>query len=256
MPKRYEPVDPAGVRTYPLASRPSKVRVEDAARPWRPGGTLQAYLESLPNQLAVRSLRDVVEAILAARVKGKPVIVGLGAHVIKVGLSPILIDLAERGVVTAVALNGACAVHDFELYQGTLPLLSPYGRAPAPRRRRCAAGAACASVGCAVPRGPRLDAPDTLHHVMVRGLERRAIFRDDTDRADFVARLAALAESGALTVYAWALLPNHAHLLVRTGSRPLPRSMRSLLTPLCGGPSIGATTGSATSSRTGTSRLW
>jgi hypothetical protein len=115
MPKRYEPVDPAGVRTYPLASRPSKVRVEDAARPWRPGGTLQAYLESLPNQLAVRSLRDVVEAILAARVKGKPVIVGMGAHVIKVGLSPILIDLAERGVVTAVALNGACAVHDFEL---------------------------------------------------------------------------------------------------------------------------------------------
>ncbi len=115
MPKRYEPVDPAGVRTYPLASRPSKVRVEDAARPWQPGGTLQAYLESLPNQLAVRSLRDVVEAILAAQVKGKPVIVGLGAHVIKVGLSPILIDLAERGVVTAVALNGACAVHDFEL---------------------------------------------------------------------------------------------------------------------------------------------
>ena len=115
MPKRYEPVDPAGVRTYPLASRPSKVRVEDAARPWRPGGTLQAYLESLPNQLAVRSLRDVVEAILAARVKEKPVIVGMGAHVIKVGLSPILIDLAERGVVTAVALNGACAVHDFEL---------------------------------------------------------------------------------------------------------------------------------------------
>jgi REP element-mobilizing transposase RayT len=101
-----------------------------------------------------------------------------------------------------------------------------------------------------------LDAPDILHHVMVRGLERRAIFRDDTDRADFVARLAALAESGALTVYAWALLPNHAHLLIRTGSRPLPRSMRSLLTPRCGGPSIGATTGSATSSRTGTSRLW
>jgi len=57
-----------------------------------------------------------------------------------------------------------------------------------------------------------LDAPDTLHHVMVRGLERRAIFRDDTDRTDLVARLAALAESGALTVYAWALLPNCAPL--------------------------------------------
>jgi hypothetical protein len=64
----------------------------------------------------------------------------------------------------------------------------------------------------AMPRQARLDAPDTLHHVMVRGLERRAIFRDDTDRTDLVARLAALAESGALTVYAWALLPNRAPL--------------------------------------------
>ena len=69
---------------------------------------------------------------------------------------------------------------------------------------------------------------------MVRGIERTVIFRDDTDRADFVARLAALAEHGALTVYAWALLPNHAHLLVRTGSRPLPRSIRSLLTGYAG----------------------
>ena len=69
---------------------------------------------------------------------------------------------------------------------------------------------------------------------MVRGLERRAIFRDDTDRHDFVARLAGLAAQGNLTVYAWALLPNHAHLLVRTGNRPLPRSMRSLLTGYAG----------------------
>ena len=85
-----------------------------------------------------------------------------------------------------------------------------------------------------MPRQPRLDAPDTLHHVMVRGLERRAIFKDDTDRADFVARVASLAEAGAWTIYAWALLPNHAHLLVRTGSRPLPRCMRSLLTGYAG----------------------
>jgi putative transposase len=85
-----------------------------------------------------------------------------------------------------------------------------------------------------MPRQARLDAPDTLHHVMVRGLERRVIFRDDTDREDFVARLATLAAAGALTVYAWALLPNHAHLLVRTGTRPLPRSMRSLLTGYAG----------------------
>ena len=85
-----------------------------------------------------------------------------------------------------------------------------------------------------MPRQARLDAPDALHHVMVRGLERRVIFRDDQDRADFVARLAALAKAGAWTVYAWALLPNHAHLLVRTGTRPLARSMRSLLTGYAG----------------------
>ena len=85
-----------------------------------------------------------------------------------------------------------------------------------------------------MPRQARLDAPDTLHHVMVRGIERTAIFRDDVDRADFMARVAALADAGALTVFAWALLPNHAHLLVRTGSRPLPRSMRSLLTGYAG----------------------
>ena len=69
---------------------------------------------------------------------------------------------------------------------------------------------------------------------MVRGLERRVIFTDAPDRADFVARLADLAEQGALSIYAWALLPNHAHLLVRTGNRPLARSMRSLLTGYAG----------------------
>src|SRR3990172_4690065 len=85
-----------------------------------------------------------------------------------------------------------------------------------------------------MPRQARLDAPDTLHHVMVRGIERTTIFRDDRDRAAFVARLADLATQGALSVYAWALLPNHAHLLVRTGRRPLARSMRSLLTGYAG----------------------
>ncbi len=85
-----------------------------------------------------------------------------------------------------------------------------------------------------MPRQARLDAPGTLHHVMVRGIARTVIFRDERDRADFVARLARLAAQGALTVYAWALLPNHAHLLVRTGKRPLPRSMRSLLTGYAG----------------------
>ncbi len=81
-----------------------------------------------------------------------------------------------------------------------------------------------------MPRGPRLDAPGVLHHVMARGIMRQAIFRDDSDRNDFVARLGALASSGAFHVYAWALLLNHFLFLMRTAQRPLARSMRSLLT--------------------------
>lgn len=115
MTKRYEPLDPRDVKTYPLSTRPSKVSVADAARAWQAGGSFRRYLESLPNQLAVQSFRQIVAAVLEARRRGKPVILGTGAHVIKVGLSPILVDLLERGLVTAVAMNGAGAVHDFEL---------------------------------------------------------------------------------------------------------------------------------------------
>ncbi len=80
------------------------------------------------------------------------------------------------------------------------------------------------------PRGPRLDAPDTLHHVMVRGLERRTIFRSEADRAELLGRLEGVGEATGLRVLAWAFLPNHFHLLVRTGSRPLATAMRRLLT--------------------------
>ena len=85
-----------------------------------------------------------------------------------------------------------------------------------------------------MPRGPRLDAPDTLHHVMVRGIEGRRIFRDDQDRDDFVRRLGEVAGGKGLALYAWALLPNHLHLLLRTGAIPLARAMRSLLTGYAG----------------------
>jgi REP element-mobilizing transposase RayT len=81
-----------------------------------------------------------------------------------------------------------------------------------------------------MPRGPRLDAPGVLHHVRARGIERQRIFQDDVDREDFVQRMARLDEAEALTVYAWALLPNPFHLLVRTGRQSLARSLRSLLT--------------------------
>ncbi len=76
-------------------------------------------------------------------------------------------------------------------------------------------------------RQARLDAPDTLHHVMVRGIARTTVFRDDPERADFLARHTALATSGALTVYTWALLANHAHLRVHTGNSLVGPSSRS-----------------------------
>ena len=78
-------------------------------------------------------------------------------------------------------------------------------------------------------RGPRLDAPGALHHVIGRGIERGVIFRDDVDRENFVGRVAALASARAFRIYAWALMPNHFHLLVRTGCQPLARSMRALM---------------------------
>ncbi len=81
-----------------------------------------------------------------------------------------------------------------------------------------------------MPRQARLDAPGILHHVMVRGLERRPIFQDDVDRRDFCTRLGGLVEATTLIVYAWALLPNQAQLLLRTGQQTLARCMRALLT--------------------------
>ena len=83
-------------------------------------------------------------------------------------------------------------------------------------------------------RGPRLDAPGVLHLVIVRGIEGRAIFQDAADRRDFVARLAVVTAADAWAVYAWALLPNHLHLLVRTGRRPLGRTMGALLAGYAG----------------------
>ncbi len=81
-----------------------------------------------------------------------------------------------------------------------------------------------------MPRGPRLDAPDTRHHVMARGIERRRLFASAADCEDFVVRLDGVVGATGLRVLAWALLPNHLHLLVRTGRQPLPTAMRRLLT--------------------------
>jgi len=85
-----------------------------------------------------------------------------------------------------------------------------------------------------MPRGPRLGAPGVLHHVMVRGIEGRRLFRDDLDRQEFMRRLGEVVTGANLTIYAWALLPNHTHLLLRTSALPLARAMRSLLTGYAG----------------------
>ena len=81
-----------------------------------------------------------------------------------------------------------------------------------------------------MPRGPRLDAPGTLHHVMVRGIERRRIFETDRDREDFLDRLGKIVQQGQASCFAWVLIPNHAHILLRTGPTPLASMMRRLLT--------------------------
>ena len=110
-----KPLDLAGVRTYPLAGRASKVSLADFARPYAAGASFASFLEGLPKLLGAEALRQVAAEIQRARAAGKPIVWGLGAHVLKVGLSPVLVDLMERGFVTGLALNGAGIVHDFEL---------------------------------------------------------------------------------------------------------------------------------------------
>jgi hypothetical protein len=112
---RYDEFDPSDVRTYPLATRASKVRRTDFARPWDPASGLAGWIETLPRLLAADDFRAVVAALRQAQQGGRGIIWGLGAHVIKTGLSPVLIDLMERGFVSAIALNGAGLIHDFEV---------------------------------------------------------------------------------------------------------------------------------------------
>jgi len=81
-----------------------------------------------------------------------------------------------------------------------------------------------------MPRKARIDAPGALHHIVVRGIERKAIFKDDTDRDDFIERLSDLLQENPTPCYAWALMTNHVHLLLRTGQVPIASIMRRLLT--------------------------
>jgi hypothetical protein len=115
VPFPYEEFDLSDVRTYPLNSRSSKARIEDFARPVAPGATFRNWFDALPGILGGADLRRAVDAIATAHRRGAGVIWGMGAHVIKTGVSPVLIDLMRRGYVSALAMNGAGVIHDFEI---------------------------------------------------------------------------------------------------------------------------------------------
>jgi hypothetical protein len=114
---RQQPIDLSRIETYPLASRPSKVAVRDFAKPLTDDEARDAaaLLDSLPRILAADTLRSITDAIIEAKSKNRAIIWGVGGHVIKTGLAPILIDLARRGFVSAVAMNGSGVIHDFEI---------------------------------------------------------------------------------------------------------------------------------------------
>ncbi len=109
------PIDVSHLKTYSLNTRRSKVKTADFAVSWKKGRSFSSFLSSLPDVLAVKTLRNLVQAVVKARRRGRPVILGMGAHPTKVGLNPVIVDLMRREIVTAVALNGAGVIHDFEL---------------------------------------------------------------------------------------------------------------------------------------------
>lgn len=111
---RQKPLDFAGLNTVSIHARGGKVRIEDFAK-IPEGGTVSDLIDSLPRILAGNSIRSVMDAIAAARQAGKPVLWGLGGHVIKCGLAPVLTRLMEGGFATAFVLNGAASIHDYEI---------------------------------------------------------------------------------------------------------------------------------------------
>src|SRR5262245_51052548 len=117
MPFSYDDFDLSDVRTYPLKSRKSKARAEDFGRACdvAQAPAINAFVDALPDILAAADFKAVVEAMAAAKRRDGGIVWGLGAHVIKTGLGPVLIDLMERGFVSAIATNGAAVIHDFEV---------------------------------------------------------------------------------------------------------------------------------------------
>ncbi len=110
-----KPLSLEGLKTIPLETRGGKVRVDDFARPYREGSGISAWIDSLPKILAADSFRGILDALRKAREQKRAILWGMGGHVIKCGLSPILLDLMRRGWATAFVMNGAASIHDFEI---------------------------------------------------------------------------------------------------------------------------------------------
>jgi deoxyhypusine synthase len=116
---KYKPLSFRKIKRYTLKSRKSKVRVSRSGRNFEKGGTFSSFLDTVPEILAGNDIRKVADAIIHARKNDRPVLLAMGAHPIKVGLSSMIIDLVNTEVITAVAANGAAIIHDFELaYMG------------------------------------------------------------------------------------------------------------------------------------------
>jgi hypothetical protein len=113
--KKYRPVSLKNVKTYPLEKRENKVSFNTFANPPVKGDSFKSFMDRLPHILAANDFKSIVKAILRSIQNKRPVILGMGAHPIKVGLSPIIIDLMKKNIITAIATNGACIIHDFEL---------------------------------------------------------------------------------------------------------------------------------------------
>jgi hypothetical protein len=112
---RSSPISLDKVKTYPLKERGSKVRIEDFGKAWESGQSMSQWLRSLPKILAGNEFREVVEGLVQAAVSDKTIILALGAHAIKVGLNPIILDLLDRRIISGLAMNGAGIIHDAEL---------------------------------------------------------------------------------------------------------------------------------------------
>jgi deoxyhypusine synthase len=115
MKKDFRPIKLDGVKSYPIKERKSKVTTKDFGKVFTRHGSFSEFMEGLPDILAAKDLKEVVSRITAAYKNQRTIVFALGAHVIKVGLNPVIIDLMEKGIISSIALNGAGVIHDSEI---------------------------------------------------------------------------------------------------------------------------------------------